>query len=170
MTRVPVSMIVNGREEAEFVESGTILVEFLRDKLGLYATKVGCQQGTCGSCTVTIDGELALSCLVPAERAAGHSVVTLEGIAPNGELHPLQRAFAKGFASQCGFCSPGMIVAAKALLDHNLSPSREDVIEAISGNICRCTGYEPIINAVLAAAEDMRQQASAPILHVVEQA
>ena len=152
MTRVPVSMIVNGREQAEFVESGTILVDFLRDKLGLYATKVGCQQGTCGSCTVMIDGELALSCLVPAERADGRSVVTLEGIMPAGGLHPLQHAFAKGFASQCGFCSPGMIVAAKSLLDHNLSPSRDDVIEAISGNICRCTGYEPIINAILSAA------------------
>jgi carbon-monoxide dehydrogenase small subunit len=163
-------MIVNGREQAEFIESGTLLVDFLRDKLGLYATKVGCQQGTCGSCTVNIDGELALSCLVPAERANGRSVVTLEGIVPDGSLHPLQRAFASGFASQCGFCSPGMIVAAKALLDRNLSPTGDDVIEAISGNICRCTGYEPIISAVIAAAEEMRKQAAAPILHVTEQA
>ncbi|MEO7221472.1 MAG: (2Fe-2S)-binding protein [Devosia sp.] len=170
MTRVPVGMTVNGREQAEFVESGTILVDFLRDKLGLYATKVGCQQGTCGSCTVTIDGELALSCLVPAERANGRSVVTLEGIMPDGGLHPLQRAFASGFASQCGFCSPGMIVAAKALLDRNLSPSRDDVIEAISGNICRCTGYEPIISAVLAAAQEMRNQALAPVVNATEPA
>jgi carbon-monoxide dehydrogenase small subunit len=170
MTRVPVSMIVNGKEQAEFVESGTSLVDFLRDKLGLYATKVGCQQGTCGSCTVTIDGELSLSCLVPAERANGRNVVTLEGIVPDGGLHPLQRAFASGFASQCGFCSPGMIVAAKSLLDRNPSPSRDDVIEAISGNICRCTGYEPIVNAVLTAAHDMRHQASAPVVNATETA
>jgi carbon-monoxide dehydrogenase small subunit len=161
MARVPLTLTVNGTEQAEFIESGTVLADFLRDKLGLTATKVGCQQGTCGACTVTIDGELALSCLVPAERVEGRSVVTLEGISQNGAMHPLQTAFAQGFAAQCGFCTPGMIVAAKALLDHNSNPDRADVIEAISGNICRCTGYEPIINAILSAAADMRAQKSA---------
>jgi carbon-monoxide dehydrogenase small subunit len=161
MARVPVSLTVNGTEQAEFVESGSLLADFLRDRLGLTATKVGCQQGTCGTCTVTIDGELALSCLVPVERVVGRDVVTLEGISPAGDLHPLQRAFAQGFAAQCGFCTAGMIVAAKALLDVNPSPNRDDVVEAISGNICRCTGYEPIINAILSAAADMRQQKSA---------
>ena len=161
MARVPVTLTVNGTEQAEFVEAGTVLADFLRDKLGLTATKVGCQQGTCGACTVEIDGELALSCLVPAERAAGRRVVTLEGISANGVPHPLQRAFAEGFAAQCGFCTPGMIMAAKALLDRNPSPDRADVVEAISGNICRCTGYEPIINAILSAAAGMRGQKSA---------
>ena len=161
MARVPVTLTVNGTEQAEFIESGTMLADFLRDKLGLMATKIGCQQGTCGACTVTIDGELALACLVPAERAEGRSVVTLEGISTNGALHPLQQAFAQGFAAQCGFCTSGMIVAAKALLDSNPDPDRADVVEAISGNICRCTGYEPIINAILSAAADMRAQKSA---------
>ena len=158
MARVPLTLTVNGKEQAEFIESGTMLADFLRDKLGLTATKVGCQQGTCGACTVTIDGELALACLVPAERAEGRSVVTLEGISSNGTLHPLQRAFTQGFAAQCGFCTAGMIVASKALLDSNQNPDRADVVEAISGNICRCTGYEPIINAVLSAADEMRQR------------
>ena len=161
MARVPLTLTVNGREQAEFIESGTMLADFLRDKIGLTATKVGCQQGTCGACTVTIDGELALSCLVPAERAEGRNVETLEGISANGALHPIQRAFTQGFAAQCGFCTSGMIVAAKALLDADPDPDRAAVVEAISGNICRCTGYEPIINAILAAAADMRSQKSA---------
>ena len=156
MARVPLTLTVNGREQAEFIESGAMLADVLRDKLGLTATKVGCGQGTCGACTVTIDGVLALSCLVPAQRAEGRQVTTLEGLATNGALHPLQKAFADGFAAQCGFCTSGMIIAAKALLDHNPAPDRAEVIEAISGNICRCTGYEPIINAVLSAAAEMR--------------
>ena len=156
MARVPLTLTVNGREQAEFIESGAMLADVLRDKLGLTATKVGCQQGTGGACTVTIDGVLALACLVPAERVEGRSVTTLEGLATNGALHPLEKAFADGFAAQCGFCTPGMIIAAKALLDQNPAPDRADVIEAISGNICRCTGYEPIINAILAAAAEMR--------------
>jgi carbon-monoxide dehydrogenase small subunit len=161
MARIPVTLTVNGTEQAEFIESGTVLAEFLRDKLGLTATKVGCQQGTCGACTVEIDGELALSCLVPAQRAEGRSVVTLEGISAGGNAHPLQRAFAHGFAAQCGFCTPGMIMAARALLDRNPAPDRSAIVEAISGNICRCTGYEPIINAIMSAAADMLDQKSA---------
>jgi len=161
MARVPVMLTVNGREEAEFVEPGTLLVEVLRDKLELTGTRVGCSQGTCGACTVLVDGELILSCLMPAERANGKAVVTIEGVATNGELDPIQRAFATGFAAQCGFCTSGMIVAAKALLDANPDPSRDEVIDAISGNICRCTGYEPIINAILAAAVDRRAAKSA---------
>jgi carbon-monoxide dehydrogenase small subunit len=161
MARVPIQFTVNGSEQAEFVEDGALLVDVLRDKLGLTATKNGCGQGTCGACTVTIDGELQLSCLVPAQRVEGRSVETLEGLAKNGELHPLQRAFADGFAVQCGFCAPGMIIAAKWLLDKNPDPSRGDVIDAISGNICRCTGYDSIINAVLSAAAEMRGRKTA---------
>ncbi len=167
MARVPLQFTVNGAEQAEFIESGAILADVLRDKLGLTATKIGCQQGTCGACTVLIDRELALSCLVPAERVAGRSVTTLEGISTasgsgsSGALHPVQRAFAEGYAAQCGFCTSGMIMAAKALLDANPNPDRAEVIDAISGNICRCTGYEPIINAILSAAAEMRRQKSA---------
>jgi carbon-monoxide dehydrogenase small subunit len=156
MARVPLTFTVNGTEQAEFIESGAILADVLRDKLGLTATKIGCQQGTCGACTVRIDGELALACLVPAQRVEGRNVETLEGLSVNGELHPLQRAFAEGFAAQCGFCTSGMIVAAKALLDVNPNPGRDEVVDAISGNICRCTGYEPIITAILSAAAEMR--------------
>jgi len=161
MARVPLTFTVNGVEQAEFIESGTILAVVLRDKLGLTATKIGCGQGTCGACTVLIDGELALSCLVPAERAEGKSVTTLEGIASGGTLDPIQRAFADGYAAQCGYCTSGMIMAAKALLDANLDPDRAAVVDAISGNICRCTGYEPIINAILSAAAEMRARKSA---------
>ena len=155
MARVPLIFTVNGSEQAEFVESGALLIDVLRDKLGLTATKNGCGQGTCGACTVIVDGQPLLSCLVPAQRVAGKSVETLEGLA-NGELHPLQRAFADGFAIQCGFCASGMILAAKWLLDREPEPSRDDVLDAISGNICRCTGYEPIVDAILAAAAEMR--------------
>src|SRR5579872_4742260 len=156
MARVPVTFTVNGAEQAEFVEAGTTLVDIVRDKLGLTGTKLGCAQGTCGACSVIIDGELKLACLVPAERLSGTAVETIEGLGAGGRLHPIQRAFADGFAAQCGFCTGGMIIAAKALLDRNPDPDRAAVVDAISGNICRCTGYEPIIRAVLAAAAELR--------------
>ena len=156
MARVPVTLTVNGAEQAEFVEAGATLLDILRDKLGLTGTKRGCGQGTCGACSVIIDGKLKLACLVPAERASGTTVATIESLGEKGNLHPLQRAFADGFAAQCGFCTSGMILAAKALLDRNPDPDRADVIDAISGNICRCTGYEPIIKAILAAAAEMQ--------------
>jgi carbon-monoxide dehydrogenase small subunit len=156
MSKIPVSFGLNGTEVGEFIDSGTTLLSLLRNKLGLTATKSGCNQGTCGACTVLIDGAQQLSCLVLAVRCEGKSVTTLEGVIDNGTLHPLQRAFMDGFAAQCGSCTPGMIIAAKALLDRNPDPDREDVIDAISGNICRCTGYEPIIDAILAAAAEMR--------------
>ena len=161
MARVPVTFTVNGAEQAEFVEPGTSLVDILRDKLGLTGTKLGCAQGTCGACSVIVDGRLKLACLIPAERLTGAAVATIEGLGADGRLHPLQRAFADGFAAQCGFCTSGMIVAAKALLDRDADPDRDAVVDAISGNICRCTGYEPIINAILAAAAEMRAARSA---------
>jgi carbon-monoxide dehydrogenase small subunit len=161
MARVPVTFTVNGFEQAEFVEPGTALVDILRGKLDLTGTKVGCAQGTCGACSVMIDGRLELACLIPAERVTGAAVETIEGLGSDGRLHPLQQAFANGFAAQCGFCSSGMIIAAKALLDRDTDPDRAAVIDAISGNICRCTGYEPIINAILAAAAEMRAARSA---------
>jgi carbon-monoxide dehydrogenase small subunit len=161
MARVPLVFTVNGAEQAEFVEPGTMLLEVLREKLGLTAAKFGCGQGTCGACTVMVDGEPMLSCLIPAQRLEGRQVETLESLASGAELHPLQRAFADGFAAQCGFCTSGMILCAKALLDRNPDPSREDAVETITGNICRCTGYEPIINAILAAAAEMRGRRTA---------
>jgi carbon-monoxide dehydrogenase small subunit len=161
MARVPLTFTLNGVDQAEFVEAGSALADVLRDKFGLTATKIGCAQGTCGACSVLIDGELKLACLIPAERVEGAAVTTLEGLAPGGDFHPLQRAFAEGFAAQCGFCTSGMLMAASALLARNHNPDREAVIDAISGNICRCTGYEPIINAILSAAADMRAAKSA---------
>jgi carbon-monoxide dehydrogenase small subunit len=156
MTKVAIGFTLNDQDQSELIDSGSTLLSVLRGKLGLYSTKAGCHQGSCGACTVIIDGEPRLSCLTLAERCEGKTVTTLEGLARDGALHPLQQAFMEGFAAQCGFCTPGMILAAKALLDRNSDPSREDVIDAISGNICRCTGYEPIIDAIVMAAGEMR--------------
>ncbi|MGD9915120.1 MAG: (2Fe-2S)-binding protein [Rhizobiaceae bacterium] len=150
--KVPIQFTLNGEERAEFGESGSTLLTALREKFGDTSPKGGCHQGTCGACSVMIDGELRLSCLTLAESCEGATIETTAGLARDGAMHPLQRAFLDGFAAQCGFCTPGMLMAAKALLDHNPTPTRDDVVEAISGNICRCTGYEPIINAVLSAA------------------
>jgi len=160
MAKVPVQFTLNGDEKAEFVASGATLLTVLRDKLGDTSPKGGCHQGTCGACSVLIDGELKLSCLTLAETCGDAHVLTVAGLAKDGVLHPLQRAFTEEFASQCGFCTPGMIMAAKALLDHTPNPSRDEVVEALSGNICRCTGYEPIIRAVLTAARSNSQNAA----------
>ena len=160
MAKVPVQFTLNGEERAEFVESGTTLLKALREKIGDMSVKGGCQQGTCGSCSVLVDGELRLSCLTLAETCEGAEILTNGGLAKDGVLHPLQRAFMDEFAAQCGFCTSGMIMAAKALLDREPNPSREDVVEALSGNICRCTGYEPIIRAVLTAVRSNSQNAA----------
>lgn len=159
MAKVPIQFVLNGEEKAEFVESGTTLLRALRDKAGDTSPKGGCHQGACGSCSVMVDGQLRLSCLTLAETCDGAEILTTAGLAEGGVLHPLQRAFQDGFATQCGFCTPGMIMAAKALLDRVPDPSRDEVVEALSGNICRCTGYEPIIQAVLAAARSGSQHA-----------
>jgi len=160
MAKVPVQFTLNGSEKAEFVDSGTTLLNALRDKIGDTSPKGGCHQGTCGACSVIIDGELRLSCLTLAETCNGTDIRTLSGLAEGGVLHPLQRTFLDTFATQCGFCTPGMIMAAKVLLDRVPTPSREDVVEAPSGNICRGTGYEPIIQAVLLAARANSQNAA----------
>ncbi len=160
MAKVPVQLTLNGTERAEFIDGGLTLLNALRDRFGDTSPKGGCHQGTCGACSVMIDGELKLSCLTLAETCNGAHVETTAGLANDGILHPLQHAFLDGFAAQCGFCTPGMIMAAKALLARVPNPSREDVIEAISGNICRCTGYEPIIQAILSAARSNSQNAA----------
>jgi carbon-monoxide dehydrogenase small subunit len=156
MAKVAIGFTLNGTEQNEFADSGATLATVLRDKLGFTGTKTGCNQGSCGACTILIDDEPRLACLTLAERCQGKTIETVEGLARNGALHPLQQAFIDGFAAQCGFCTPGMILAAKVLIGRNPDPTRDEVIDAISGNICRCTGYEPIINAILAAAETMR--------------
>jgi carbon-monoxide dehydrogenase small subunit len=152
MTKTAVQFRHNGSDVAVFVDGGANLLMTLREGLGDTAPKYGCGQGTCGVCTVLIDGELHLSCLTLAETVTGRTVETADGLKNGPDLHPLQDAFMDHFAAQCGFCTPGMMMAAKALLDRNPQPTREEVVEAISGNICRCTGYEPIIAAILAAA------------------
>jgi aerobic carbon-monoxide dehydrogenase small subunit len=153
MARKPIQFRLNGAEKAIFVDDGQNLLDLLRRGVGDLTPKYGCGQGTCGTCTVLIDGEPHLSCLTLAETVEARQVTTTAGLARGNQLHPLQTAFMEGFAAQCGYCTPGMLMAAKALLDRNPNPSREDVVEAISGNICRCTGYEPIINAILEAAK-----------------
>lgn len=152
MAKKPVTFTLNGAERAAFAEEGQNLLEFLRRGVGDLTPKYGCGQGTCGACTVAVDGRTRLACLVLAETVAGKRVETAAGIADGARLHPLQEAFMEHFAAQCGFCTAGMLVSAKALLDRNPRPTRDEVVEAISGNLCRCTGYEPIIEAVLAAA------------------
>ncbi|HWY80781.1 MAG TPA: (2Fe-2S)-binding protein [Roseiarcus sp.] len=152
MAKTPVQFRHNGREVAIFVDGGMNLLSALRDEIGDHSPKFGCGQGGCGACTVLIDGEPVLSCITLAETVAGKSIETADGLKTGPELHPLQAAFMDNFAAQCGYCTPGMLMAAKALIDRNPDPSRVEVVDAISGNICRCTGYEPIINAVLAAA------------------
>jgi aerobic carbon-monoxide dehydrogenase small subunit len=160
MTKTPVQFRHNGADVAVFVDGGANLLNAIRDGVGDTSPKFGCGQGTCGACTVLLDGEPRLACLTLAEIAAGRSVETADGLKNGPELHPLQAAFMAGFAAQCGFCTPGMLMAAKALLDRNPAPSRAEVVEAISGNICRCTGYDPIIEAILAAARtDGRRRA-----------
>ena len=160
MTKTALQFRHNGRDVALFVDGGTNLLVALRELIGDMTPKFGCGQGGCGTCSVLIDGELHLSCLTLAESVAGRSVQTLDGLRDGPNLHPLQRAFAENFAAQCGYCTPGMLMAAKALLDRNPAPTREDVVDAICGNICRCTGYEPIIQAVLDAARgDNRRRA-----------
>jgi carbon-monoxide dehydrogenase small subunit len=150
-----VSFVLNGRETEVIVKPLMTLQTLLRERLEYTATKTGCKQGGCGSCTVLVNGEPMASCLLPVEDVAGQEVVTLEGITPEHGLHPIQEAFFENFAIQCGYCSPGIIVVSKALLERNPHPSRQEIIEALTGNICRCTGYEPIIRAVEDAATRM---------------
>jgi carbon-monoxide dehydrogenase small subunit len=151
MARKPVTFTLNGSERAAFADDGQNLLDLLRRGVGDLSPKYGCGQGGCGACTVLIDGEPHLSCLVLAETVEGRRIETASGLA-GASLHPLQEAFMAHFAAQCGYCTPGMLMAAKALLDRTPRPSREEVVEAISGNLCRCTGYEPIIEAILSVA------------------
>jgi aerobic carbon-monoxide dehydrogenase small subunit len=151
----PLELTVNGRNHQVAVNLKTTLLEVLRDQLFITSPKVGCNTGDCGTCSVLLNGKLVRSCITNALSAQGKEVITVEGIADAGELHPLQEAFHENYGSQCGFCTPGMILASKALLDANPKPTREEAREALSGNLCRCTGYVKILDSVMAAAEKM---------------
>jgi carbon-monoxide dehydrogenase small subunit len=156
-----VSFDLNGEPVTVLAEPLETLQSAVRDRLGLTGTKAGCQQGGCGSCTVQVDGEPTLSCLVPVENVEGRAVRTIEGHGDGDRQSALQAAFHDGFASQCGFCTPGMISAAAALLERNRDPSPEEIGAALSGNVCRCTGIAPIVDAVSAAARRMRERQEA---------
>jgi len=154
---VKVTVTVNGGQVAAEVPDRTLLVHFLRDVAGLTATNVGCDTSSCGACTVLLDGRSVKSCTLLAAQADGSAVVTLEGLANgSGELHPVQQAFRAEHGLQCGFCTPGMVMAAVSLLEENPDPSEAEVRTALEGNLCRCTGYHNIVRAVLAAASERR--------------
>ena len=153
-----VTFVLGGREVEVMVKPMTTLQAVLRYQLGQTAVKEGCRQGGCGSCAVLVDGEPMLSCLLPVEDVAGRHVTTLEAITPGGGLDPVQQAFIDHGGFQCGYCSPGMIMVSKALLDHNPHPTRQEILDALAGNICRCPGYAPIIAAVAGAAQAMASE------------
>ena len=157
MNKIPIHLDVNGVPYDLLVDPERSLADVLRDDLGLTGTKRACNEGECASCAVHLDGTVVNSCLVLAVQAVGAQVTTIEGLARNGTLDPVQQAFADHFAAQCGYCTPGMIMTAKALLADNPKPTDEEIRQAIRGNICRCTGYAKIVDAVLAAAAEQRE-------------
>jgi carbon-monoxide dehydrogenase small subunit len=153
MSNVELSFKLNGKTVEVAVSPGTLLVDLLRENLGLTGTKVGCREGECGACTVLMDGEAVNSCLIPALKVQGREVTTIEGLQkPDGSLDPIQDAFMEAGAAQCGFCTPGMILNAKALLNSNPDPDEGEIRKALSGVLCRCTGYRKIVQAVKNAA------------------
>jgi carbon-monoxide dehydrogenase small subunit len=151
ITKQTIQLTVNGRAYERAVEVRMTLADFLRDELNLTGTHLGCEHGICGACTILFDGEAVRSCLLLAVQADGANLMTVEGLAQGEELHPLQRAFHENHALQCGFCTPGFLMTAVAFLQETQSPTEAQVREAISGNICRCTGYAPIVQAILQA-------------------
>ena len=152
-----VRFFINGIEREEAVSGSQLLIDFLRDHLGLTGTKMGCDGGDCGACTVLVDGRPVLSCLTPAAAVAEQEITTIEGLSQNGGLHPLQEGFHLKLGSQCGFCTPGMILAAKALLDHIPNPSPKEIKTGLANNLCRCTGYNTIIESVQWAAAKLQE-------------
>jgi aerobic carbon-monoxide dehydrogenase small subunit len=153
-----IKLRINGSEAEREVETRMTLADFLRLEMELTGTHLGCEHGVCGACTVLVDGQSVRSCLMLAVQAAGHEVITVEGLAVGGALNPLQQAFWENHGLQCGFCTPGMLTTLTEFLKSNPDPSEAEVREAISGNICRCTGYQSIVASALAAARTMREQ------------
>ena len=152
MASVIVNFEVSGRTVEVIAAPLTTLQSVLRNQLGLTSVKEGCRQGGCGSCTVLVDGEPMMSCLLPVEDVAGRKITTVEALSTPERLDPIQRAFLDNNGYQCGYCTPGMEMIAKALLEHNPNPTRTEIVDALAGNVCRCTGYQPIIDAIAAAA------------------
>lgn len=149
---------INGEERELLADGRDTLLELLRDRVGLTGTKEGCGNGNCGSCTVLVDGATVNACLMLAMEASGTRITTIEGIAHGGTLHPVQQAFIAHGGTQCGFCTPGLVLSAKALLDRVAKPTEHDVRGAIAGNLCRCTGYDKVVEAILAAASEVEDQ------------
>ena len=152
---ITVSLTVNGKAVSRAVEARTLLVELLRERLGLTGTHVGCDTSQCGACVVHVDGVSAKSCTMLAVQAEGADVTTIEGVAQNGELHPMQEAFRENHGLQCGFCTPGMVMSALDLVKNNASPSEAEIRDWLEGNICRCTGYHNIVKSIQAGAQKM---------------
>ncbi|MDQ1356875.1 MAG: aerobic carbon-monoxide dehydrogenase small subunit [Acidimicrobiaceae bacterium] len=148
-----VAMTINGTSQQHEIEPRVLLVQFIREVAGLTGTNVGCDTTSCGTCTVLLDGESVKSCTILAVQADGAQITTIEGLAEPGTLHPMQEAFRENHALQCGFCTPGMVLAAVSLLQENAHPSEQEVRSALEGNLCRCTGYHNIVKAILAAAD-----------------
>jgi carbon-monoxide dehydrogenase small subunit len=151
-----IRVTINGRLYEEDVEPRQLLVHFLRENIGLTGAHVGCVVGECGACSILLDGKVVKSCLQLAVQADGREVITIEGLAKDGELNPVQEAFVKNYASQCGYCTPGMVMTSHALLQNNPSPSDEEIRKALAGNLCMCTGYVQIVDAVKEAAKVMK--------------
>jgi len=153
-----INLTINGERRELEIEEDMRLLDLLRDELKLTGTKEGCGEGECGACTVIMDGKLVNSCMVLAFQAEGKDILTIEGVkGENDEIHPIQQAFLEEGAVQCGFCTPGMVLAAKSILDHNPEPTREEIREGISGNLCRCTGYNKIVDAVEKASKYLKE-------------
>ena len=149
---IAIELTVNGRSHLEEVEPRLLLSDFLRHTIGLTGTHVGCEHGVCGACTIRLDGAAVRSCLLLAVQADGAAIETVEGLASNGELHPLQEAFREHHALQCGFCTSGILMAAVDLLERSETPTRNEIVDMLSGHLCRCTGYEPIVDAIAQVA------------------
>lgn len=157
---IPISLTINGSPRELEVEPHELLLDVVRDRLGLTGVKRSCDVQVCGACTLLLDGRPVSSCTLPAFEANGREVLTIEGLARNGKLHPLQESFIENGGFQCGFCTPGMILASKALLDENPDPSEEEIVHFMHGNLCRCTGYKKIIESILAGAKTLRSSAT----------
>lgn len=160
-----VTMTVNGQVRSASVPPETTLLQLLRERFNLTGAKLGCDVGDCGACTVIVDGEAVNACLMLAGQADGRAIVTVEGLASRDRLHPIQQCFENNGALQCGFCGPGVLMSAKALLDENPDPTRQDIRDALSGNLCRCTGYTKMIEAVEDAARVLRDQSRTQLTH-----
>jgi aerobic carbon-monoxide dehydrogenase small subunit len=161
MSQHEITVTINGEQQTRKVDARMLLVHFIREDLGLTGTHIGCDTTSCGACTVSIDGEAIKSCTVFAVQADGATIETVEGLAAGGKLHPLQEGFWERHGLQCGFCTPGMLISARALLTRNPNPTEDEIRHGISGNLCRCTGYNKIVEAIQYAAEKLRAEKGA---------